>query len=155
MTTWRSKQAMPPGRFSVRHYKNLHKHIFQDVYAWAGKLRSVRITKDNSTFCYPENIENEMTNLFNRLRKDRYLKGLDRSAFADKAAHLLAELNAIHPFREGNGRTQLAFLTLLSIEAGHPIDTERMNPKDVMNAMITSFGGAEEPLADLIREYFI
>lgn len=70
---------------------------------------------------------------------------------SESAGHFLAELNAIHPFREGNGRTLLAFLTILADKAGHQIDTERMNPGDIMQAMIASFGGQEAPLAKLIR----
>jgi cell filamentation protein len=50
-------------------------------------------------------------------------------------------LNAIHPFREGNGRTRPAFLAILAEKAGHPIDLDRMNPEDIMQAMIASFGG--------------
>lgn len=68
--------------------------------------------------------------------------------FAKQAAHFLAELNVIHPFREGNGRSQLSFLLLLAERAGHPIP--KMNPEDVMQAVIASFEGDERPLADLI-----
>jgi cell filamentation protein len=67
------------------------------------------------------------------------------------AAHFLAELNAIHPFREGNGRTQLSFLTLLAAQAGHPLALNRMNPKDMLAAMIASFKSDEAPLASLIE----
>ncbi|WP_349253678.1 Fic family protein [Bradyrhizobium sp. CB82] len=70
--------------------------------------------------------------------------------FAAKAAHFLAELNAIHPFREGNGRTKLTFLTLLADTTGHPLDIERLDPEAVMGAMIESFGSDEKPLAELI-----
>ena len=46
--------------------------------------------------------------MFADLTAQDHLSGLDAAAFAEKAAHVLAELNAIHPFREGNGRTQLS-----------------------------------------------
>ncbi len=110
---------MPPGQLSVTHYKRLHYHLFQDVYSWAGKFRTVRISKKDSMFCYPENISGEMNILFDKLRQEKHLKSLELKIFAHKAAHFLAELNAIHPFREGNGRTQLAFLTILASQAGH------------------------------------
>lgn len=67
------------------------------------------------------------------------------------AAHFLAELNAIHPFREGNGRTQLSYLTLLAARAGHPLALERMKPEAMLTAMVASFKGDEEPLAALIE----
>jgi cell filamentation protein len=152
MTTWRSTQPMPLGRLSVSHYKAVHRHLFQDVYPWAGRFRAVRISKGNSMFCYPDHIAGEMARLFGALQKDGHFRGLTPEAFAKKAAHFLAELNAIHPFREGNGRTQLAFLTLLAAKAGHPIDTDRMNPEDIMQAMIASFHGEGAPLEKLILE---
>lgn len=81
----------------------------------------------------------------------KHLKGTTPDTFADKAAHFLADLNAIHPFREGNGRTQLTFLTLLAETAGHPLTMERLDPDKVMQATIDGFGGDEKPLAALIR----
>jgi cell filamentation protein len=78
------------------------------------------------------------------------LRGTSPQDFAKQAAHFLAELNAIHPFREGNGRTQLTFLTLLADGAGHPLVLKKMNPERIMRAVITSFGGQEEPLARMI-----
>jgi cell filamentation protein len=80
----------------------------------------------------------------------KYYKGLSARKFADAAAHFLAELNAIHPFREGNGRSQLSFLILLAERAGHPFDLAKMDPPGIMQAVIASFNGAEKPLADLI-----
>ena len=101
-------------------------------------------------FCYPESIDREMSKLFGSLAAQEHFKGTAAKDFAAKAAHFLAELNAIHPFREGNGRTQLTFLTLLAEAADHPLDIERLDPDAVMAAMIESFGGAEKPLANLI-----
>ncbi len=108
MTSQRFREPVPRGRLGYRHYRAIHRHLFQDVYPWAGKLRRLRIAKAGSAFCYPEYIDREMRRLFARLAKGRQLRGLDDTTFADQAAHFLAELNAIHPFREGNGRTQLA-----------------------------------------------
>ncbi len=147
----RAEEPYPEGRLGVSHYKAIHRHLFQDVYSWAGKFRTVRISKGGSMFCYPEHIDGEMRRLFAGLKQDGFLRGLTADAFASRAAHLLAELNAIHPFREGNGRTQLAYLTMLAEKAGHPIDLERMNPEEILNAAIASFRGDEAPLARVIR----
>jgi cell filamentation protein len=76
---------------------------------------------------------------------------LDADTFAERAAHFLAELNAIHPFREGNGRAQLSFVAALADQAGHPFALERIDPKAMLDATITSFGGSEKPLARLLR----
>ena len=150
VTAERANQPLPTGRLSYAHYRAIHKHLFQDVYRWAGKIRTVRISKSGSTFCYPEYIDREMRRLFADLARQRQLRGLDGPSFARKSAHFLAELNAIHPFREGNGRTQLSFLTVVAERAGHPLALERLNPKTMLKATITSFGGNEKPLADVI-----
>jgi cell filamentation protein len=150
VTAERASQPLPAGRLSYAHYRALHRHLFQDVYAWAGQIRTVRISKDGSAFCYPENIDREMRRVFADLHRQKYLQGLDITPFARKAAHFLAELNAIHPFREGNGRTQLSFLVILSERAGYSLRLERLNPAAMLNATITSFQGDERPLAALI-----
>ncbi len=150
ITAQRAEEPLPRGRFGYAHYRAMHRHLFQDVFAWAGKPRTVRIAKGGSMFCYPEHIDSEMRKLFGQLARDRFLRGLPASEFATRAAHLLTELNAIHPFREGNGRTQLAYLTLLAANAGHPLALERLNPEAMLEAMIASFESDEAPLAALI-----
>jgi len=102
-------------------------------------------------FCYPENIDGEMRKLFLDLRRRRYLRNLTAEAFAAQAAHFLAELNAIHPFREGNGRAQMTFLALVAQHAGHPFDLECLDPDRFLAVMIRGFRGDEEPLAREIR----
>ncbi len=150
ITAQRGEEALPSGRLGYAHYCAIHRHLFQDAFGWAGKLRTVRIAKGGSMFCYPEHIDAEMRRLFGQLSADRFLRGLSAEEFARRAAHLLAELNAIHPFREGNGRTQLTYLTLLAVRAGHPPALERMNPAAMLAAMVTSFKSDETPLAALI-----
>jgi len=149
----RQRASEPPtaGRFGVAHYRAIHRHLFQDVYTWAGRFRTVRISKGANAFCYPEHIDREMTSLFASLRGRHRLQGLAGKDFARYATEFLSTLNAIHPFREGNGRTQLSFLTLLAEQAGHPIDIDRLEPRRFLAAMIASFGGNERPLAAELR----
>ena len=146
MTALRAEEALPRGRLGVPHYKAIHQHLFQDVYAWAGQYRIVRIAKDGSAFCYPENIDREMRRLFGALKEDLFLTGRSREAFAADAAGFLSALNAIHPFREGNGRTQMSFLSLLAASAGHPLDLENLEPEVFLAAMVASFKGDDTPL---------
>jgi cell filamentation protein len=152
ITAQRASEPLPHGSLSYVQYRVIHRHFFQDVYSWAGKLRTVRISKGGSAFCFPENIDREMRRLFKELANEKYYAGLDVEAFAMKAAHFISELNAIHAFREGNGRAQLSFLTLLADDAGHPLDLEKLDPKAILEATIESFGGSEEPLASVIRD---
>ena len=146
-TIERFSQPLPAGRLSYSHYRSIHRHLFQDVYAWAGKIRIVRISKGSNTFCCPEHIEREMRRLFAGLAEGKHFRGLDAPTFAARAAHFIAELNAIHPFREGNGRAQLSFLIVLAEHAGHRLNPDRLHPEAMMRAMIESFGGNQRPLA--------
>lgn len=151
ITAQRAQEPLPSGRVSITHYRAIHRHVFQDVYRWAGRFRTVRIAKDGSVFCYPENIAREMQRVFGGLKNGNYLRGLDADAFAGELAHFLAELNAIHPFRDGNGRTQLLFAAILAQRAGHPLVLRRLRRGTFLPAMIRSFHGDEEPLRQELR----
>src|SRR2546429_6547614 len=122
ITAQRADEPLPAGRLDYDHYLAIHRHLFQDVYDWAGQIRTVRMGKNESMFCYPEHIDSQMHRLFEKLAADNQLLDLDAESFASKAAQFLTELNAIHPFREGNGRTQNVFLAVLADRAGHPLD---------------------------------
>jgi cell filamentation protein len=151
ISTARADEPLPEGNLDFTHYKAVHNHLFQDVYEWAGQVRTVRIFKGGNPFCFPENIENQAAKLFGELQADNFLQGLDGSSFADKAAHFLAELNAIHAFREGNGRSQLTFFALLADYAGHPIDLDKLDPSEMLDAMIASFDGDKVKLVNVIN----
>jgi cell filamentation protein len=147
----RSLEPLPRGNLSIRHYRSIHRHLFQDVYRWAGRFRTVRMHKGSSTFCYPEHIAEQMKQLFSGLKGAEYFAQSRLNDFAMRAAHFLATLNAIHPFREGNGRAQNAFLGLLASRAGYDLDLSQLNVTSFRAAMIESFRGSEEPLARQIR----
>jgi cell filamentation protein len=149
-TDLRASDPMPDGAFDYAHYKAVHHHIFQDLFDWAGEPRTVRISKGNSAFCYPEHIEKQANKIFADLADLNHLNGLNPQEFAKQAAHFLAELNALHPYRDGNGRTQLSFLVILAANAGYTIDTDKLDPERVMPAMIESFSGNELLLEELV-----
>jgi cell filamentation protein len=142
----RAREPLPASDLDFAHYCAVHHHLFQDVYEWAGKPRTVRISKQGNPFCFPENIGSQATKLFSDLKDTGFLRNLSADEFASKAAHFLSELNAIHAFREGNGRAQLTFLALLADGAGHPLNMEKLDPEVMLNAMIASFGGDESQL---------
>jgi cell filamentation protein len=148
----RSGEPLPDGELDFAHYCAIHHHLFQDVYSWAGQIRTVRISKQGSPFCFPENINGEATRLFGELRTERYLQDLGETDFAAKSAHFLAELSAIHAFREGNGRSQLTFFAFLADRAGHPLSMNRLDPGAMLGAMIASFDGDESALTEIIQE---
>lgn len=146
MSALRAEEPLPRGRFGPAHYRGEHRHLFQDVYVWAGRYRTVRIAKDEAVFCYPENIAAEMDRAFADLRRQRRQKGVAFDVFIRRAASFLSDLNAIHPFRDGNGRAQLAFLQLVSVDAGHPLDLTKVCRSTFLPAMENSFAGDLDPL---------
>ena len=151
MVAQRAREPLPRGSLTISHYRSVHRHLFQDVYRWAGQYRSVRIHRQGSTFCYPENIPGQMKTLFSRLREAEFYTELTPTEFARQAAHFLADLNAIHPFREGNGRSQLSFMALVAVRAGHSFVLERLDRAAFLAAMVRSFGGDEESLVQQLR----
>jgi len=146
ITAARASEPLPSGRFGVAHYRAIHRHLFQDIYSWAGKFRTVRIAKGGNAFCYPEYIAPEMNHLFDGLRADRWLRNRSTAAFIAGATDFLTVLNQIHPFREGNGRTQLAFLAVLAQQAGYSLDFGNLDSVAMLDAMIASFRDDKEPL---------
>ncbi|WP_342242124.1 Fic/DOC family protein [Inquilinus sp. OTU3971] len=151
ITRERSGDPIPITRPAVKRFQAVHRHLFQDVYAWAGKFRTVRISKGGNMFCYPEQIESQLAALFRWLGDRQFLRGLSADEFSVDAAHFLAELNAIHAFRDGNGRAQLAFMALVAAYAGHPLDFGLLVPDPFLSAMIESFAGDERLLASQLR----
>ncbi|SHL25766.1 cell filamentation protein [Bradyrhizobium lablabi] len=129
ITSARASEPLPEGNLDFAHFCTIHHHLFQDVFDWAGTPRTVRISKQGSAFCFPEHIEVQSAKLFSDLKAENNFENLPANKFAEKAAHFLAELNAIHAFREGNGRTQLTFFALLADRAGQPLDLERLDPE--------------------------
>ena len=128
-----------PGGFDVAHVKAIHRHIFQDVYEWAGQFRTVNISKGGHLFGLPAFLEPALRQILAKLATENHLVDLDAEIFADRAAYFLGELNAAHPFREGNGRTQREFIRELGLKAGHYIDW-RATTAEKMNR-----GFADEP----------
>lgn len=151
ITSARAGEPLPEGNLDFAHFRAVHHHLFQDVFDWAGVPRTVRISKQGSAFCFPEHIEAQAIKLFSDLKAKKYLEKLPPNEFAENAAHFLAELNAIHAFREGNGRAQLTFFALLADRAGQPLDLEKLDPTAMLDAMIASFDGDELELATVIR----
>jgi cell filamentation protein len=109
-----------PGAYDLAHLQAVHRHIFQDLYAWAGELRTVSIGR-GALFSLPGHIQADADELFSWLTRTEQLRGRTRTEFVDGLTELHSDLNAVHPFRDGNGRAQRAFLGQLARDAGHPI----------------------------------
>jgi cell filamentation protein len=152
VSTLRAEQPLPDGEFDAPHYCALHHHLFQDVYGWAGHYRTVRIAKGDSIFCYPENIPEQMDSLFGTKASGEQVRDCAPDEFVAVLAKFLAELNAIHPFREGNGRTQLAFAGLIGHTFDYPLHLEHVEQETLLAAMVASFAGELGPLIAALKE---
>ena len=138
------------GVFDENHLKAIHKHLFQDLYSWAGEFRKVNISKGNP-FCLFQYIPDQLTNLFKELKNEAYLSLLDQNELAARLAYYLGELNAIHPFREGNGRTQRIFIMELALRNGYILDLSKVNQKEMIRASVQSFALNYGPMTEIIR----
>lgn len=125
------------GKFDLLHLQKIHRHIFGDVYTWAGKLRHVNIAKGNQ-FCLAQNLERYADNLFAKLETEQYLlQAGDNIPY--RLAYYLSEINVLHPFREGNGRTQRLFIMYLAEIAGYTVDFSHVTPEEMIVASAESF----------------
>jgi len=140
------------GQFDLTHLQHIHLTLFQDVYEWAGKIRTVDISRGNSRFANVRFIESAANDIFNKLARESWLKGLDADTLSKRLAYYLSEINALHPFREGNGRVQRIFISQLSQSAGYQLDYSDLEQLQIYQAMELAFNGDESTLANLIFE---
>jgi cell filamentation protein len=140
-----------PGGYDLAHLQAFHRYILGDVYAWAGQLRTVSIAK-GSVFCLPQHLESYAADMLGRLAAADRLRGLAREPFITALAGFLADVNALHPFREGNGRAQRAFFSQLAHDAGHHIAWVRMDPDRNMAASGAAHHGDLAPLRDMLGQ---
>lgn len=131
-------------------YKNLHKQLFGDLYKWAGTVRNINISKKGTVFCNADDLEKTGKLKFQRLAELNYLKKLNKSTFLDELSELYHDLNMLHPFREGNGRTLRLFITLLVRNAGYNLNFSECD-SDLL--MIATIKAAQGDLS-LLREVF-
>jgi cell filamentation protein len=141
ITSVRMRQGCPVGEFDLAHLKAIHRHLFQDIYDWAGDIRVLEISKGGSQFLPKQFIETGMNNVHSRLVASNNLRGMSAKEFSQHAGQLMGDINHIHPFRDGNGRTQLQYLSQLSQQAGHDIDLTKLDPEAWVNASIRSHHG--------------
>ena len=140
------------GRIDVAHLKAIHRYIFQDVYSWAGEFRTVNISKGGHLFGVAAFVEPALHEVLRKLPGERLLIGSDPKTFAMRAGYYMGEMNAVHPFRDGNGRAQREFIRELAMQAGFVIDWSRVTRAQMMAASLESFRtGDSSGMAELIE----
>ena len=126
------------GNFDISHFVGIHKFLFEDIYPFAGLFRNENIAKGNFSFAEWEYIEDELKKLLDKLKEENYLQNLDRDTFIKRLSYYMAELNVLHPFREGNGRTIREFIRQLAYKNGYVLNLKNINPKEMLHACIRS-----------------
>lgn len=144
-------QAFPDGKLDRNHLLAHHKQLFADVYSWAGKTRTVGISKGAYRFEAPERIVSELDRIFKRLKAEQFLRGLALEAFCCRVAEFYSDLNVVHPFREGNGRTQRRFFEQLAMDAGYRLAWRRVPPTAMIEASIRGWEQDLQPMQALFR----
>ena len=118
--------------FDYKHLKSLHRELFKEIYEWAGKERTVDISKADTFFCRAMFIEEEANRIFSHLKKDNFFKDIkDKIEFSEKLGQVFLDINMLHPFREGNGRSQRLFISDLAKENGYDLEWENIS-KEIM-----------------------
>ena len=126
------------GKFDLKHLRDIHKAVFWDIYAWAGELRIVNISK-GSQFCLHQHLETYAGNIFAELKAEDLLLGKAADEMPERLAYYLSEINALHPFRDGNGRAQRVFIEYLAQAAGFYVDFSTVSGKEMIEASMLSF----------------
>jgi cell filamentation protein len=152
LVSQRARQGVPSGDFDLKHLCAIHRHLFQEIYDWAGELRTVEINKGGHQFQFRRYIQTGMHDVHRRLVQSKFLKGLGPDQFARQAGVIIGDVNYIHPFREGNGRTQAQYLKQLAMQAGHHLDLRRIDPALWMEASKMSHKADYELMARVIRQ---
>ncbi len=144
-----AKQNCIEGTFDLKHLQKIHKFLFEDIYSWAGELREVNIAKGNQ-FCLAQNLENYADIIFSKLKAENYLIGAEN--VAHRLAYYLSEINVLHPFREGNGRTQRLFIEYLALHAGYRVDFSDVTPEEMIIASAESFACEYEKINEMFEK---
>ena len=137
------------GDFDFEHFKKIHEFLLCDLYEWAGQVRTVDISKQRTKFLDAASIESIGTKCFAKV-KDGYFENLSFDEFVKRIAKFYNDVNYIHPFREGNGRTQRIYFTQLIRHYGYDINFADVDTDELMIATIQASSG----VMDFLVEFF-
>ena len=143
-----------PTEPNMNYFKHIHKILFEDMYDFAGQFRSVDIIRRDGVtpFAYAQFIPNESERIFRELKIKKYLQALDEETFIAEITNLSMDLNALHPFREGNGRTIRLYLILLAYHAGYLLDYSKASSEEIIHADKRAFEGDEKEILTLYKK---
>lgn len=141
--------SSPP--YNLNYLKNIHDTLFSHIYDWAGKIRTVDIAKQETLFCTCSRIEPEANKIFLSLKKKDYFLNNTNEIFIKNIAELYADLNMIHPFREGNGRVQRLLFEHIALNCGYIIDWGTVSTETWITANIHGVNCDFKPLEKIFQ----
>lgn len=134
------------------YLKHLHFVLFNELYSWAGEIRTINISKMRTVFCPADQIEETSKAIFERLQANHYFRGLPRNELVCELADLYDSINYLHPFREGNGRVQRLYFRQLARWIGHSLNFAEVDSDHMMIATIRASAGVMDDLRQVFEE---
>lgn len=143
---------------SPKGLKQMHKEFFNNIYEWAGNIRPYT-TGRGTPFCRPEYIDNMLNKLYNKLNKE-LTSNLNQEKFIQITAEFIGDLNSIHPFIDGNGRTQRGSLSIIAEKAGYYLDINNIDQNEWYQAAnichnYADYSGFEKIISNLIKDIIL
>ncbi len=138
------------GNFDFKHLKSIHKYLFQDIYRWAGEVRNCNIAKSD-LFCLSEYIDNYADDIFSKLKENNYYLNYNYDKKIEQIVKLFSDINALHPFREGNGRTQREFIEQLAYINGINLDLTNVSQKQMIEISHESILGNYDNMITIFK----
>ncbi|MFK3819509.1 Fic/DOC family protein [Pseudomonas sp. NPDC089407] len=135
---------LPP--YDLGYLRKIHAALFFDLYDWAGQLRTVAISKQDTRFCQPEFMERQAALVFKRMEAAQWFEQAPRSELIALIADEYSELNVVHPFRDGNGRAQRILFEHVIYNAGYDVSWWAVEPDQWLAANIAAYHCDLEPL---------
>lgn len=129
-----SPEILGDRSYDLPYLRAIHRQLFQDVYVWAGDLRTVGIEKGGESFCPPGSISQPMTHVAAEVHRLDRLRDVPEAELARTVAYLYDYANFAHPFREGNGRSTREFFDLLLSERGTGLDWQKTDLTELHSA---------------------
>lgn len=141
------------GKFDIEHYKAIHRYLFEDLYDWAGQFRTINISKKGTKFVKTDELENLCVKCFDRIKSSNYFRNISFESFVENIVDLYCTLNMLHPFREGNGRTERIFIAQLIRLNGYDIDFSEIDSDYMIIATIQAAQGVTDNLVKIFSEH--
>ena len=140
------------GDFDLTYLQKIHRYIFEDVYSWAGKIRGGKFFfKGETAFCVANMIPTYAESIFENLRDEKWIEGLEKEDFVQRLAYYMGEINALHPFREGNGRMQRIFFAELARRGGYKLNFSQTTSNELLEADISAYNKDYSLLISLLE----